>query len=108
MKAIFLGNFTNTKPNLFGCNFSLFHLEKVNQSAIVKKYQKIRKIILFSIIKCGKVGKNTIIVFTEKVTFLRQINVSTKHVTKELISRKFLSVIVIQKFRKFDSVAIKT
>ena len=44
----------------------------------------------------GKVVKTTITVFTGKSTFFRQINVFTKKVTKELISRKFLSVIELK------------
>ena len=49
----------------------------------------------FSVTQCGKVAKNKIAisVFTEKWPFFRQINVFTKEITKEFISRKFLSVI---------------
>ena len=47
-----------------------------------------------------KVVKNTITIFTEKLPFFRQINISTKEVTKELISRKFLSVIAF--YRDFE------
>ena len=35
--------------------------------------------------QCGKVVKNTITIFTEKLTFFRQNNGFTTEVTKELI-----------------------
>ena len=41
-----------------------------------------------------------ITIFTERLPFFRQINISTKEVTKELISRKFLSVIAF--YRDFE------
>ena len=43
--------------------------------------------------QCGKVVKNTITILWENQHFFRQINILTKEVTKELISRKNLSVI---------------
>ena len=43
----------------------------------------------------------TITVFTENSTFFRQINVYTTKVTKELISRKFLSVIAFYNIQLF-------
>ena len=43
--------------------------------------------------QCGKVVKNTITIFKEKLPFFRQINAFTKEITKELISRNILCVI---------------
>ena len=55
--------------------------------------QKVLELISRIILKIGKVVKNTITNFIlENQQFFRQINVFTKEVTKEVISRKFLSV----------------
>ena len=70
-----------------------FTVWKLREFSLTHFWQKFRESNVFTKHSVEKSSKTRSLVFTENYNFFRQCNDFTKEVTKEIISRKFLSVI---------------